>query len=155
MELYIGGISQGKLNYVCSKKTISKDSEEICDGISCTLEEILSKKIINHLHLFIKRLLMEWTGNSQELSIIDLTGHPDLKPGYTAEPQKMMEVFIKELIHKNPSAVIICNEVGYGIVPMDKADRIFRETVGRSLCKLAEYSFSVERIVCGLGMKIK
>lgn len=142
MELYIGGISQGKLQYVCNKKHISRDSIEICDGAVCSMKEILSKRIINQFHLFIKRLWME-----------EIVGEANLKTPST--PQDMASAFIEVLIAENPSAVIICNEVGYGIVPMDKTDRIYRETVGRCLCRVAEYSTSVERIVCGLGMKLK
>lgn len=128
MELYIGGISQGKLRYVANKKRIAADSIMICDGAVCSKEDILSKPIINHFHDYIKRLL------SEEVKV---------------------EEFLEELLRKNPGAVIISNEVGYGIVPMDKSDRIFRETVGRSLCRLAENADKVERIVCGIGMKIK
>ncbi len=145
MELYIGGISQGKLKFVCNKKNISEDSVEICDGENCSLEEVFSKQIINHFHLIIKRL---WTDGM--MPVINKEGKDTL-----ADPQDKAAALIEELIAKNPSAVIICNEVGYGIVPMDKTDRIYRETVGRCLCRLAEYSTSVERIVCGLGMKLK
>ncbi len=158
MELYIGGISQGKLNYVCNKKGISKDSADICDGAVCSADELLSKPIINHFHRFIERLLQEEAGITRN----EPENEPDcglrsyflLEQAHGREAKSIEEALAEKLIAENPSAVIICNEVGYGIVPIDRADRIYRETVGRCLCRLAEYSGTVERIVCGLGMRI-
>lgn len=61
----------------------------------------------------------------------------------------------EELIEKNPDVVIISEEVGYGVVPMDAFDREYREKVGRICTKLAAYSEKVVRVVCGMGMVIK
>ncbi len=161
MELYIGGISQGKLTYVCNKKNISKDSDLICDGAGCTMEELLSKPFVNHFHLFIGRLLKEGGAIVTDGAIApdgpktDSDRHFLLKPGHAPDPEKIANVLAKDLIAENPSVVIICNEVGCGIVPVDRTDRLYRETVGRCLCRLAEYSQVVERIVCGLGMRLK
>ena len=58
-------------------------------------------------------------------------------------------------ISKNPDIVVISDEVGNGVVPMDKEDRLWRETTGRVLTYLAGKANSVERIVCGIPMKIK
>lgn len=51
--------------------------------------------------------------------------------------------------------VIICDEVGNGIVPMNRDDEIYRNTVGRCCCILAERSDRVIRIICGIGQVIK
>lgn len=51
--------------------------------------------------------------------------------------------------------VVICDEVGCGIVPLNKADRIWREEVGRALCTLAKNSEEVWRVSCGVGVCIK
>lgn len=51
--------------------------------------------------------------------------------------------------------VIVCDEVGYGLVPMDAFERTYRETVGRVSCYLASQATSVVRIVAGLPMRIK
>lgn len=136
MELYIGGINQGKLAYVLNRYKLCMESPYLCDGAFCSKEEILSKPYINHFHDFIKRLLQE-----QDVNEGATTGY--------------MEDFLEEFFQKNPKAVVISNEVGYGIVPMDRKDRIFRETVGRCLCRIAARATRVERIVCGLGMVIK
>jgi len=63
--------------------------------------------------------------------------------------------YARKLIEVNPDAVIICDEVGMGIVPMDKGEREYREAVGRSLKILAEASESVVRIYAGIEVIIK
>lgn len=128
MELYIGGLHQGKLSYVLTKNSWDLNSQRICDGGNCSIEESFNKPILNHLHLLIQRLLEE----KQDVSL-----------------------FLDKLLQKNPDICIICNEVGYGLVPIVKEEREYREVVGRSCCKLAACAKSVERIVCGIGVRIK
>ena len=61
----------------------------------------------------------------------------------------------ERLIQVNPQVVLVSNEVGYGIVPIDAFDRAYREAVGRVCTKLAAYSTQVTRVVCGIGTVIK
>ncbi len=127
MELYIGGCSQGKLNYVLKKTGISEemvlDAEEIT-GRNIKREVL----IINHFHLLVKNIL---------------------KDGRNPEDT------IKEIAEENPELIIICDEVGNGIVPVEAAEREYRERLGRILCGLAEKAVKVERIICGIGQRIK
>ena len=51
--------------------------------------------------------------------------------------------------------VIVCDEVGYGLVPVDASERRYRETVGRVSCYLAERATCVVRIVAGIPVRIK
>lgn len=51
--------------------------------------------------------------------------------------------------------VIICNEVGCGVIPMEESERNWRETVGRACCDLAKSAQSVIRVQCGIGTIIK
>lgn len=51
--------------------------------------------------------------------------------------------------------VIISNEIGCGIVPVEQAEREWREATGRALCSIAERSSQVWRVYCGIGIKIK
>lgn len=126
MELYIGGYCQGKLDYVKEKKKIREDSL-VADGRTCKLEEVYEKPVINQFHLFLKRML--------------------------EDGQEVYEI-LENIMLRNPKVLIICDEVGMGIVPFQKEDRVYRETVGRSCCYLAEKSETVERIVCGIGIKL-
>lgn len=51
--------------------------------------------------------------------------------------------------------VVICDEVGCGIVPMDAGERAWRERVGRVCCALAKKADKVVRVQCGIGIVIK
>jgi adenosyl cobinamide kinase/adenosyl cobinamide phosphate guanylyltransferase len=51
--------------------------------------------------------------------------------------------------------IVICNEVGCGIVPMSQNDRETREAVGRLCIKLAREADKVIRIYSGIPTVIK
>lgn len=51
--------------------------------------------------------------------------------------------------------VVICNEVGGGLIPMNAEDRAAREAAGRLCILLAQRARRVVRIVCGLPQTLK
>ena len=51
--------------------------------------------------------------------------------------------------------VVICNEVGCGLVPVDPVERARREEIGRLCIALAQRARRVIRVVCGIGTVIK
>ena len=59
------------------------------------------------------------------------------------------------LLARNPGVIVICDEVGCGVVPAVPAERAWREQVGRLCCRLAARAERVERICCGLPMVLK
>lgn len=61
----------------------------------------------------------------------------------------------EDLIRVNPDMILVSDEVGYGVVPIDAFDRAYREAVGRICTKLAAYSHRVTRVACGIGTVIK
>ena len=63
--------------------------------------------------------------------------------------------FARRVCEEKPDAVIVADEVGSGVVPMDAGDRAFREAVGRALCVIAQHARQVTRVVCGIGVRIK
>ena len=50
---------------------------------------------------------------------------------------------------------ICCDEVGQGVVPIDFAEREFRDEVGRTLCALAKRAERVFRVIAGIGQRIR
>ena len=62
---------------------------------------------------------------------------------------------IMSYIDKNPDCILICDEIGNGIVPVDAFERQYREQVGRILVEVAKRADRVERVTCGLGQRIK
>ena len=109
-----------------AKKTFGL--EEWLDGNTCSGDELFRARGIVHFHDFIKR---------------------ELKAG------RSVDGLAEELEEKNPDVVILSNELGYGVVPVDPFDRKYREAVGRTCEKLAAFSEEVHRVVCGIGQVIK
>lgn len=60
-----------------------------------------------------------------------------------------------ELLRNNPSWIVVANEIGNGIVPIDPFERKWREETGRVLCKLAKDADEVYRVYCGIPTLIK
>lgn len=51
--------------------------------------------------------------------------------------------------------ILIGCDVSQGLVPMDAAERAFREMMGRTLLYLAAEADRVDRVFCGLGQQLK
>ena len=134
MKLIIGGAFQGKLDY--AKKTYTAE-EGWVDGTTCSFEDLEVCRGINQFHEFVKRHLDYFSTN--DLSLLE----------------QQAEKFADWICTVNPEIVIISNELGYGVVPMEKTDRIWREAAGRSCTCLAQKADEVVRVVCGIGMQLK
>lgn len=126
MRLITGGAYQGKLQYALGITNLA--AEEAARGEVCEWEDLITKPLVNHFHLWIKRMLDEGK-NAAELS--------------------------EKLIRQNPQVILIVDELGCGVVPMQAADREYREMVGRICCKLAAEAEEVHRVICGIGTVIK
>ena len=132
MKLVIGGRAQGKLNYVLQHMT--DENYQIYDGVFPDEGELfnLTKKnewlIVNHFHKWVNKELKE-----------------------NRNPEEEQEAFLK----KGVRFVIISDEIGNGIVPVDAFERDYRERTGRMLITLASQADEVVRVICGIGQKIK
>ena len=62
---------------------------------------------------------------------------------------------LEELLVRQPGVTILCDEVGCGVVPLDRSDRDWRERVGRTCCALAERADLVVRLYCGIPTILK
>lgn len=80
--------------------------------------------------------------------------HETIRKAVLQEGQEP-RAFARQFCEEHPTAVVIANEVGAGVVPMAAQDRAFREAVGRALCVIAQNAESVTRCVCGIGVRIK
>lgn len=126
MRLVIGGYAQGKLDYVKGKYDM-QDSV-ILDGKIEMTHMSCKRLIVNHFH--------NWVRNS-------------LEQGGCPEEE------IEEFLEQNPDCILISDEVGNGIVPIEPFEREYRERLGRILIGLAKRAESVERVICGIGQRIK
>lgn len=141
MELYIGGYAQGKFSYVSEKYQKSKviDERDIKEifafftGQDFVFKGNLKEEVLiwNHFHLCMKKCLA--------LGI---------------SPEEIKKK-IGKISKKVKKFIIISDEIGNGIVPMEKQERRYREETGRMLEFIAKNSEKVERILCGIPQKIK
>lgn len=150
MKLVIGGAYQGKRAYADRSYKVN---DGWMDGQSGSLEDLQNCRGIDQFHEWIKRLIFE--SERTEWKIADsmmpvLRSTEDL-----SEIEQWAEAFAGWLYQNHPGLVIVSTELGCGIVPMEKKDRIWREAVGRICTELAKYSDEVVRVVCGLGMRLK
>lgn len=145
MKLVIGGYAQGKLACILEEEKGKKyrilqgeklgntDMADETDKADKTGEENETDKtgetvILNHLHLWVRNRL---------------------RAG--GDPEKEIRNFLERV----PDCVIICDEVGNGIVPMEAFERAYRERTGRILVMLAKEAEEVVRVICGIGQRIK
>ena len=59
------------------------------------------------------------------------------------------------LLAEHGEAALCAEEIGCGVIPLKREERLWREQYGRTLCALAQKAESVTRVFCGLGMKIR
>lgn len=65
---------------------------------------------------------------------------------------KTQEQILAELLWHE---VVVSDEVGCGVVPMEPFEREWREIVGRICCELAKNAEHVARVFCGIPMMLK
>lgn len=127
MELYIGGHAQGKLHYVLQNRRVL--AEQVWDGAAGELWDGAAGFLaVNHVHALIERLVRQ-----------------------DREPEEVLY----QILQDKPDIILISDITGSGIVPVDVLERKIRERQGRILCMLANRAERVERILCGLGQRIK
>lgn len=126
MKLVVGGAWQNKTETACNYFRMEKDS--LIDGQNCDLKEIFICRGIHHFHLYIKRMMEQ---------NLDFSG------------------FVEMLEQKNPDILLISDEIGYGLVPMDAFERAWREQTGRICCEIAVRANTVIRVVAGIPQVIK
>ena len=135
-ELIIGGMAQGKREY-CQQKhpeaMVLENMEKAFDEDGMYLgQEVPEQTVIwNRYHETVK----EW----MSLGL---------------EPEEIW-TRTSAWMKAHHEWVIISDEIGNGIVPMESGQRHWREETGRLLCKIAREADCVERICCGLPIRIK
>ena len=125
MELIIGGAYQGKTDFAKENFNIADGEILVCDSDK---EPVFDKKCITHLERF-----SFWC----------------IEHGL--EPKDYFFEHAKNLEH----SIIIADDISCGIVPINKAERAWREAHGRLMIKLSKDAEHVTRIFCGLAQRLK
>lgn len=156
MKFYIGGRGQGKLTaaikdieseyIIIDENNLTEDrltEENLTEGkltndrlmslekLLCDIEPDEGKiYVINHLQLIVRRLILSGISEEPIYSLIDD-------------------------ICSHKTAVVISDEIGNGIVPLEKEDRLYRDIVGECQQKLAAGAEAVYRVYCGICQRLK
>ncbi len=126
MIFVTGGCFQGKQQWVLQNCQVQPF--RVADGAVCSMEAIKSVGVLDHFHLLVRRWMQAGKIPADET---------------------------EKILSDNPDIVIITDEIGSGIVPLDVEEREWREVHGRICCQLAGRADAVFRITAGIGQKIK
>ncbi len=136
MILVTGGAFQGKTSFI--REHFLPDGGVVRNGKEATFEELCTCDCVMNFELWIRRELEDGScGPAPE------------------EIQAALSARVREIIRRNPSLIIELQEMGCGVVPIEKKDRIYRECCGRIGCLIAENGSEVYRVICGLGQKLR
>lgn len=129
MILVIGGACQGKRQVCRQMAGIEEDlyRQRLADGKTDVPEEALLKPYVAAYHLFLRRVL-ERGENPEDYTRAMLAAAPE---------------------------IISMDEVGCGVVPVERKEREYREAVGRCGQILAAEAEQVYRVTCGIPLRIK
>lgn len=117
---------------------------------------IIGGRAAGKRHYALRRFGLEAQEQSMEQAL-----HAPLVPGLHQIIRELqlrgedVDAYVARLMAENPDAVVLCDEVGMGIVPLAREDRAWREAVGRACVAIAMQADEVVRIVCGLPQRIK
>ena len=126
MIFVTGGCFQGKQQWVLQNCQVQPF--RVADGAVCSMEAIKSAGVLDHFHLLVRRWMQAGKIPADET---------------------------EKILSDNPDIVIITDEIGRGIVPLDVKEREWREVHGRICCQLAGRADAVFRVIAGIGQKIK
>ena len=126
MIMITGGAFQGKRD--CLKRLYKVPENEIINGAECQFSKVFTAVAIADYHELVRRIL------SEKINVIEFT---------------------EKLCRENPNAAIIIDEIGCGIIPIERSERIYREEVGRAGCIIAANCDTVIRVFCGIPQAIK
>lgn len=126
MVLIFGGAYQGKLDYTLERFGISKADVHFCTDTDIHMPK--GKKAVCEIDKWILALIKEDVDVAES---------------------------IKKFIAESPDAIVICNDISSGIVPIDATFRKWREAVGRAMGQMAQNSDEVVRLFCGIPTTIK
>lgn len=143
--LVVGGEFQGKQDWSKKHWPIRNeinmiDSEQNCNGSSDI------EKCGYNLYFYID----QWILLKVEEHSIFLSDKIEMEQ----KLYKLWELFECEFQIEEHS-IFLMNEIGCGIVPLEKKDRIYRELSGRFMCQLAKKVEQLYQIVAGYEIRLK
>jgi len=128
MITIIGGVYQGKLDYVIERFGVAEEDVYRCEGAGIAMPK---GRVCYEVDKWILALVQD----GQERGDIDGA--------------------VEGFIASNPEAIVICNDIFCGVVPIDPALRAWREAVGRAMVIINKQAEEVVRVFCGIPTRLK
>ena len=155
MILLVGGAYQGKEG---AARRMAGERVQAAYGSRDPFSAAFKSDLVLELHEYIRRLCLEEAAESAiQGGTPDWAVNPNRTMGLDSQEaakRRVME-FAGRLERENPNAIVTCDEVGCGIVPMDPNGRLWRELTGAALQYLAQRAEAVYRVSCGLLQPLK
>jgi len=126
MILIFGGAYQGKLAYAMERFGLIEEQVYRCSEADTTIPG--GKRVIYEIDRWILALVQADMDYADALA---------------------------QFVQENPNAIVICNDISCGVVPIDDTLRRWREETGRVLARLARQSDEVIRLFCGIPTQVK
>ena len=146
---------KGKTQWKQEKEKTQEDhqrdpkADHWADGETSTWEEFLTSTWCRNFHLLVRRILKK----------DETLGLPDEQETALSETTSAglhnWKNLAETIYNANLDRILVTDEIGYGIVPIDPFEREYREETGRICCLLAEKSEEVWRVCCGIGTRLK
>ena len=99
--------------------------------------------------------------------VVRYMGFSDAQMSDALDSDKLVLLHLEALVRQDPQnadafmdalcrkEIVVCQEVGSGVIPLAKEDRIYRDAVGRLCVRLAQRATSVIRVVAGIPVRLK
>lgn len=162
MKLIIGGAYRGKLDYALEKYKYGEKDVFFCPRIDSSIDlEIDDANLqdsgdpesmenfaenFSEFKSFPKDKDIVYKLHNFSWNAIKAGKNP------TDELNAVLDKMSKEELGKK---IFISDDISCGIVPMDKTERMWRESHGRMIIALAKRCSTVERVFCGIAMRLK
>ncbi len=134
MKFITGGAFQGKREF--AEQLLVREGvfdHETADGAADPFEAAYSRKLVVNVQDYVRRFAV----------------HEE------QEARERLRKFLDRLIEENPGAVAVMDEIGCGIVPVSREERLWRDLAGEAAQILAACSGDVYRVTGGLAQALK
>ncbi len=147
MLLIVGGCHSGKRTYA---RSLGYGESDMADAV------LDDRPVVYNVQDMVRRTLAaafaSAGGAGEDASVCAGEDTTACATGIAREEPSVVRDLARELAQKE---VVICCEVGNGIVPVDRLDRCAREQTGELCVLLAGQAESVVRTVCGIPLVLK
>lgn len=140
--LVLGGAFQGKTKWA---KEYWKIPKEDCfdvreEDFKKETKRLYEAKLVAHIEKMVEWYCQHEVEGKNQTSVQDL---------------EKCWIKIEKLWKDGKFSILVVDEIGYGMVPMKRNDRRYRELTGRITCKFAEQADEVYRVIAGIPQRLK